>query len=111
MEKRAILAAVLMAALLIVYQFLFVKPPEPQRAAQDRPDTAARPAQPSAPVPAASEAAAPPPKEAPVVPERRAVVDTPLYHAVVESTGGRLVAWDLHYRGEKPMIIPGELGP
>jgi YidC/Oxa1 family membrane protein insertase len=111
MEKRAILAAVLMAALLIVYQFLFVKPPEPQRLAPERKETSPAPAQPPVPVPAPSPAPAATPKDAPVVPERRAVVETPLYRAVVESTGGRLGAWDLHYRGDRPMVVARELGP
>jgi YidC/Oxa1 family membrane protein insertase len=122
MEKRAILAAVLMAAVLVVYQMMFfpggqeTKPPGEQ---------AARPAAPPAPsstptTPAAPPAATPqpPPPPAPAVPrdqprppQRTAVVDAPLYRAVVSSEGGKLQEWTLRYRGEKPMVSVGEFGP
>ncbi|HEV8440229.1 MAG TPA: membrane protein insertase YidC [Methylomirabilota bacterium] len=116
MERRAILAALLMAALLMVYQLLFVKPPESQHAgapAQKKEAPAGTPAAPPSGPSAPSPAAIPPvtPKEPAVVPERSAVVETPLYRARVESRGGRLTAWDLRYRGDKPMIVSGELGP
>ncbi len=41
------------------------------------------------------------------MPERTAVIETPLYHATVATTGGQVRAWDLHFRGEKPMVLPG----
>jgi YidC/Oxa1 family membrane protein insertase len=110
MEKRAILAAVLMAALLMVYQFLFVKPPEPEHAAPSAKKETAAPERPRPPEPRVPTAAVPP-REAPLAPERTAVVQTPLYRAVVSSQGGRLEAWDLDYRGEKPMVVNGVLGP
>ena len=72
MEKRAILAAVLMFGLLMVYQALFTPAPEPDKAAapkteQRQQQAAPAPAQPTAPAPApvplvpvaAAEAAAP----------------------------------------------------
>ncbi|PWU18092.1 MAG: hypothetical protein C5B48_15145 [Candidatus Rokuibacteriota bacterium] len=111
MEKRAILAAVLMAALLMIYQILFVKPPEPQPAGRsEQKETPAPPHQSGPTEPAPSPVMQVAPKEAPSVPERQAVVDTPLYRAVVESKGGRLGAWELRYRGDKPMV-DGELAP
>jgi YidC/Oxa1 family membrane protein insertase len=114
MEKRAILAALLMAGLLMVYQFLFVKPQEPQEPSPAQKKDAA-PAPASPPVTTApsvpSAAPLPMPKEPPAVPQRMAVVETPLYRAVVDNRGGRLAAWDLHYRGTKPMVVNGELQP
>src|SRR5205085_1128904 len=44
-------------------------------------------------------------------PQRLATVVTPLYRAVVSSEGGKLQELTLQYRGEKPMVIVGELGP
>ena len=41
------------------------------------------------------------------MPERTAVIETPLYHAAIATTGGQVKAWDLHFRGEKPMVLPG----
>src|SRR6266545_8015250 len=112
MEKRAILAALLMAGLLMVYQILFVKPQEPQPQAPAQQKSAPVASAPMAAAPAAPSSAAPvPPKEAPVVPERKALVETPLYRAILSSQGGRFAAWELKYRGQKPMIVDGELGP
>jgi YidC/Oxa1 family membrane protein insertase len=112
MEKRAILAALLMAGLLMVYQILFVKPQEPQPPAPAQPKSAPVASAPMAAAPAVPSSVAPvPPKEAPVLPERNAVVETPLYRAMLSSQGGRFTAWELKYRGQKPMIVNGELGP
>jgi YidC/Oxa1 family membrane protein insertase len=126
MEKRAILAAVLMAALLIVYQTFFLPapstPPEQQTHAPQAPGSGPAPvpaAKPMAAPPAATTPAAPAsqtdgaPPAKPVVrpPQRTVPVDGPLYHAVISSEGGKLQEWTLHYRGEKPMVIVGELGP
>ena len=124
MEKRAILAAVLMAALLIVYQTFFLPSPQapvPDQQAQTpktppadapapstpAPPPAPPPATPAAPAPAAAAPAQPMPRP----PSRTVPVDTPLFHAVVSSEGGKLQDWTLHYRGEKPMAVVGELGP
>ena len=113
MEKRTILAVVLAALLAIAYQILFVKPPEPQpQAPTQKKDVPPVTSAPVAPGPAAPIVTAPiTPKEAPAVPERKAVVEAPLYRAVVSSQGGRLEAWDLNYRGQKPMVVNGDLGP
>jgi YidC/Oxa1 family membrane protein insertase len=40
-------------------------------------------------------------------PETTATIETPLYRAKVGSLGGAVVDWDLMYRGEKPMVLPG----
>jgi YidC/Oxa1 family membrane protein insertase len=114
MEKRAILAAVLMAALLIVYQTFFLPapsapPPDQQAQAPKTPVPAPAPA-PPAPSSAPGAPAAPA-KPSARPPQRTVQVDSPLYHAVVSSEGGKLQEWTLHYRGGKPMVIVGELGP
>jgi len=109
MEKRAILAAMLMAGLLIAYQALFT-PPAPE--APPPAKTTQAPA-PAAPTPVAGVPPVPPPTAAPapVVPERSATIDTPLYRAVVSSGGGAFREWLLHYRGDKPLVVPGLSGP
>ena len=119
MEKRAILAAVLMAALLMVYQFLFFKPAEqPAPPAQKAPATQAQqPGQTKpgdVPQPPATQPVPPQPvtpREAPAVVERTARASGPLYRVVVSSEGGRFDLWDLDYRGVKPMVVKGLLGP
>jgi YidC/Oxa1 family membrane protein insertase len=45
------------------------------------------------------------------VPDRTATVETPLYRAAITSRGGEIQSWVLDYRGQKPMIVPGLLGP
>ena len=111
MEKRTILAVLLMAGLLMVYQLLFVKSSPPERAA---PPTAKKETAPApAPLPVAPPVVTPvvSPKEAPPITERKGRVETPLYRAVVSSQGGRLDVWDLIYRGVKPMVVGGQMGP
>jgi YidC/Oxa1 family membrane protein insertase len=126
MEKRAILAAVLMAGLLVVYQALFfpssqeAPPPsrQPAEAPAPAPAPVATPAPPAAPPTAAAPSAPPapgpaaaPPRERVRPPQRTAVVEDPLYRAVVSSEGGKLQEWTLKYRGVKPMVTVGEFGP
>jgi YidC/Oxa1 family membrane protein insertase len=109
MDKRTTLALLLMAALLMIYPAIFMRQ-EPDKFPQKTEAPAAPPKQASPTPPVESAAAAPlPPKEAPPVPERTAVVETPLYRAVVSSDGGKIQGWELHYRGEKPMVVPGML--
>jgi YidC/Oxa1 family membrane protein insertase len=120
MEKRAILAAVLMAGLLVLYQVLFFPSSQETKA----PTGQAQKAAPTAPAPTASApttptppaAAVPPPSPAtradrPRPPQRTSTVEAPLYRAVVSSEGGKLQEWTLKYRGEKPMVAVGEFGP
>lgn len=114
MEKRAIIAAMLMAGLLMVYQFLFVKP-EPQQPAPAVQKAEAPVSQGSSPSAAstpgpASPTSPPPAKEAPRPPSLTAVVETPLYRAEVGSNGGEIKAWHLRYRGEKPLVGDGLMG-
>ena len=113
MESRAILAALLMAALLIVYQMYFLGPGEPPKPPPKEPQaqapTPAAPAVPTAP-------ATPPPEDKPAPrsprpPQRLATVESPRYTAVVSSEGGKLQEFNLRYRGDKPMVLVGALGP
>jgi YidC/Oxa1 family membrane protein insertase len=108
MEKRAILAAVLMAALLIVYQMFFLPTPPPSEKTAPAPEPKTGPSTASAP---AAPAPLPVPRTVLRPPERTARVETPLYRAVISSDGGRLTEWTLHYRGEKSLVEAGELGP
>jgi YidC/Oxa1 family membrane protein insertase len=121
-EKRAILAAVLMAVVFIVGQY-FMPPaevPAPGQTSSTRehpPSQADKTAEPAKPAPAAPTADTPPPAPvkpqpaAPRPPGRLVTVETPLYRAVVSSDGGKLQEFTLKYRGEKPMVLVGDLGP
>jgi YidC/Oxa1 family membrane protein insertase len=44
-------------------------------------------------------------------PQRLATVETPLYRATISSEGGKLQELTLKYRGQKPMVVVGDLGP
>ena len=110
MERRAIIAALLMAALLIAYQTFFMQstenPPPPPKAEAPGQKPAAAPAPAPAPTPAAAA-----PLAAPTVPDRTASVETPLYRAAISSRGGAITVWDVHFRGDRPMVLDGILGP
>ena len=92
MEKRAILAAVLMFALLTVYQYVFAPTPEPPPPAPA--PGAAQPApKPATNLPAGASGAPAPAVTPPVAPlpatpvaDRETVIETPLYRARVRST-------------------------
>jgi YidC/Oxa1 family membrane protein insertase len=117
MEKRTLLAAVLMALVLFAYLWVqetfFAPPPRPA----GEPPTRAEPQPPpAAPAPPATPPASPAPKapaapEAPRPPQRVAAVESPLFRGAVSSEGGKLQEWTLRYRGEKPMVVIGEFGP
>src|SRR2546428_3735760 len=116
MEKRAILAAVLMAGLLIVYQAYFFPSSQPSSPPREPQPPAAQPGPrgPAAALPPAAPTQSPlPPVGAPVArpPQRTAAVDGPLSRAIVSSEGAKLLEWTLKYRGEKPMVVIGEFGP
>jgi len=116
MEKRAILAAVLMAAVFIIYQTYFfpVEPPQPKPPAQTTQTESARVPEPApAAAPAVAPKAAPPVSAppAPRPPQRLTTVKAPLYRAVVSSEGGKLQELTLEYRGERPIVLIGDLGP
>src|SRR5688500_6005504 len=115
MEKRAILAAVLMGAVFLLGQlFLFPTPPAtpPVEQVAPAPQSAEAPAtkkETPAPTPAAPVPTPAAPRERP--PQRLATVETPLYRAVVSSEGGKLQELLLKYRGDKPLVMVGDLGP
>ena len=95
MDKKTILAVVLSLAVLLVYQFFFVKPPAPQKAAapQQSADQVKNNKAPSS-TPAATSAIAKPALKAvavkPEAPARDIKVETPHYTAVFSTRGGAL---------------------
>lgn len=99
MEKRTILAIVLSFAVVMIYQYFFVKPPPPkppvpaEQEAQKTVDPAAQkpPVQP-APVPAGARTAATPRTSLPGEDVR---VETPLYSAVFNTKGAGLRSFKL----------------
>ncbi len=131
MEKRVLLAIVLMVVVLFAHLWIqerFFSSPRPaqqtgapSRSPSDVPlARAPEPGATSAPSPVAparsqdkplpqKEILAEPPGPRPS--QTTAIVDTPLYRAVVSSEGGKLQEWTLKYRGDKPMIELGEQGP
>jgi YidC/Oxa1 family membrane protein insertase len=119
MEKRVVLAAMLMAGLLMVYQMFFLPASTPPPTPPAKTEAPAKPGGGPAPTPGpapsapAAPVATPPPAAAavPAVPERVAQVEGPLYRATVTSRGGELREWELNYRGQKPLIVPGLAGP
>jgi YidC/Oxa1 family membrane protein insertase len=117
MEKRVILAVVLWAAVFIVYQIFYPLETPQTPAPQTTTATPARAPEPApAPAPARTETpkAAPSAGTAPAAPrppQRLTTVDAPLYRAVVSSEGGKLQELTLKYRGEKPVVMIGDLGP
>jgi YidC/Oxa1 family membrane protein insertase len=127
MEKRALLAAVLMAVVFAVGQYLFPPTetppaPKPEARGQAKPDAATQAKSEPASKPDATKsepksavtpppAAAAPRAEVPRPPQTLLTVETPLYQAVVSSEGGKLQQFTLKYRGEKPLVVVGDLGP
>jgi YidC/Oxa1 family membrane protein insertase len=113
MEKRAIIAALLMAGLLIAYQTFFMQPAEVPPPPPKAEAPGAKPA--PSPAPVAAPAAVAPAAAAPVavqsVPDRTATVETPLYRAAISSRGGVITVWDVHFHGDRPMVLAGILGP
>ncbi len=111
MDKRTTLALLLMAALLMIYPAIFMRSPEPDQKAGIKPEATAPAGKPTAPVPTTAPSAvvtAPPtPKDAPAVPARTAIVETPLYRAAIGTSGGQIKSWDLHFRGEKALVLAG----
>ena len=119
MEQRAFIAVVLMAAILIIYQIFLVPTYEPappaQPTQQPAPKSQPAPAPAATPQPGAPVAApAPPSPVAPAearLPQRITRVTTPLYDTAISSEGGKFQEFVLRYRGEKPAVIVGDLGP
>jgi YidC/Oxa1 family membrane protein insertase len=116
MEKRAALAFGLSILLLLAYlwvmetHFAPVRSPQPETGAPAPPAPVATPAPAPAPDPAPP-VPAEPARVGPRPPQSTATVTSPLYRGLVSSEGGKLQEWTLHYRGQKPMVLVGELGP
>jgi YidC/Oxa1 family membrane protein insertase len=118
-EKRAVLAAILMAVVFVVGQYFMpsseAPPPQTQSPApQSTPaapqtEQAAKTPAPASPSPAPAPVKPQPARPRP--PQRLATVDTPLYRATISSEGGKLQEFTLKYRGQKPMVVLGDLGP
>jgi YidC/Oxa1 family membrane protein insertase len=130
MERRVLLAVVLMLAVFFAHlwvQETFFSPPrtaeKPQAAKPGSEGPGSAPGTPGSAPPAQPPVAAQPqaksqpikdiPRQAPPprLPQTTAMVDGPLYRAVVSSDGGKLQEWVLRYRGDKPIIELGEQGP
>ncbi len=119
MEKRAALAfalsiLVLFAYLWVMESFFTPPPPPAPQAEAPSPGRAAAPPPPSRPAPATpavEREPAPREPDGPRPPQKTATVATPLARGVVSSEGGKLQEWTLMYRGDKPMVTVGELGP
>jgi YidC/Oxa1 family membrane protein insertase len=115
-EKRAALAFGLSILLLLAYLWVMEAYFTPARSPEPETRAAAPPAAPPATTPAPAPSPVPAAAVKPGSPAERpaqstAVVSGPLYRGLVSSEGGKLQEWTLHYRGEKPMVIVGELGP
>ena len=116
-EQRVFLAIIMMGVVWVVYTTYFV-PHEAPPARNASPTTQA-PAPAPTPSPSGPTATAPtvPVLPAPAAgaesrpPQRLTRVVSPLYGAAISSEGGKLQELTLKYRGDKPMIIIGELGP
>ena len=82
MDKRTTLALLLMAALLMIYPAIFMRP-DPEKKPEQKTEAPAPPAKVPDAAPAAGTASAAPvpAKDAPAVPERTATIETPLYTA------------------------------
>ncbi len=120
MEQRAFVAVVLMAAVLILYQAFLVPTQEAPPAQKPAEQTAKGQGQaPSAPAGTGAPAPSPEPQALQIPaapagarpPQKITQVVTPLYQAAVSSEGGKLQEFVLGYRGEKPMVAIGDLGP
>jgi len=115
-EQRVFLAIVLMGAVWILYPYFLGHEAPPARNASTT-TQAPVPAKPIAPAPTPSPATVAPvvPAPAPAAdnrpPQRLARVSSPLYEAAISSEGGKLQELTLKYRGDKPLIIIGDLGP
>jgi len=111
MERRAIIAALLMAALLICLPDVFHAIDRKSAAA-----TKAETPEPSLPppLPQLRRRLPPPaaPLAAPTVPDRTGVCgDAPLSRRHPAAEAGAITVWDVHFRGDRPMVWNGILGP
>lgn len=100
MEKRTLIAIVLAVVILVLYQFLFVKPV---------PKTPVQPAAPAAPEAKPAEPVAPPVEEIPLPApegEKLITVETEFYTATLSSAGGTVKSFKLKkYRDSEGMDV------
>src|SRR3989337_1705462 len=96
----------LRVCLTAIFFFFFLMIRRPPRSTLFPYTTLFRSKPPPAPPPLA-ETAPVSPRPRPAPPERKVTFETPLYSAEVASGGGALEAWNLHFRGEKPMVLKG----
>ncbi len=109
MEKNLILALVLSSILFALFLFVQARlfPPEPLPSPPAQAPTESKPAPlPPAPVPLPRKVERPA-----VVAQRLVAVEGPGFRGMVGSDGGKLHEWVLRYRGDKPMVVGGTLGP
>jgi YidC/Oxa1 family membrane protein insertase len=100
MEKRTLLAVVISLAILLLWDIFFIKPNAPQQPPKGQVKQEAPVSQKAAPAPALP---APPVQTlpAPAQQAETVVVDTPLYKAAFDSTGGAITSFQLKkYREE-----------
>ena len=116
MEQRAFLAVALMAAILVIYQIFVVPSHETPPPSQQQPVATQAPT-PAPSSPSVASPATPIPLPVPLAPaettkpQRLTRITTPLYETSISSEGGKFQEFVLHYRGEKPMVVVGDLGP
>src|SRR3990170_7655071 len=106
MERNLILPLLLSSVLFALFLFVQARPFPPEPPPSPPAQAPAEPKPPPAPPPLA-ETAPVSPRPRPAPPERKVTFETPLYSAEVASGGGALEAWNLHFRGEKPMVLKG----
>jgi YidC/Oxa1 family membrane protein insertase len=120
MEKRLILASALSLMVFVVYFWLqdrYLTPPRPPAQSTPAPRPPSPAPAPGAPAVAVQPGSQPPPPSEPIAarreapPQRTVAVESPHYHALVSSQGGKLQDWTLKYRGSKPLVIVGESAP
>lgn len=116
MDRNLTLALLLSFVLFIAFVYVQSRffPPEPPPPPLAQVPTEAKPV--AAPLPtggSAPPAPVPPARkvERPPVPQRLVAVEGPLFRGTVGSDGGKLHEWVLRYRGDKPMVALGALGP
>ena len=107
MEKRAILAIALSAAILILYQMFFAPTPPPplEKTISGETPQAARESKAPEVTPVL-----PPPRPVPTVllpvAAREIRLETPRFRAVLGTPGGTIVDWVVKYRGERSVARP-----
>lgn len=112
MEKRTLLAVAISIAILLAYQYLFLKPAAQPVSGGNAPGVSAgqEAKQAAATQPSVNQPAAVP-EPGPAVPEREVVVDNDLYTATLSSSGGTIKSILLkRYKDEKgnPIVLKGD---